>query len=447
MNLTQYFEQLKLDNPQRYFSSISTSQLNNMAIGIGIVVALFIIYKFWSWSRRRRELLATSFRKREQKPSTNVADFIKPNVPAHVDSQPTPSNAVEIAAETSQVPVAMAQSVVPLASEESRAEPIASVSGWTPNPHPHERKYSSSGYWPTEPKVIEKSNPFEEGKEEYPWADGSDYAFGSATPLLSDLLPTSESGRKDLTKTLRNAGYYSPHAWQNLSAVRYIGIILPILLFGTLLVVVPESLEPYMIAGIVIGPILGWALPTLYVRSKAATRLREIETAMPDMLDLLNMCVSQGMTVPTSLRRVGKEITPVYPALSKELMIVAEQARVGHLSEGLTSLAERVDTPEVHSFSSLMIQTEEMGTSVSEALNDYSDSMRESQKQRADEKANAATFKLLFPTVLCLMPAVFLFLMGPALIDLNAFFTRGGIQGLDQGANAALQQQRTEQAP
>src|SRR5690606_18848444 len=102
----------------------------------------------------------------------------------------------------------------------------------------------------------------------------------------------------------------------------------------------------------------------------------------------------------------------------------------------------RIDSPEVHSFTSLMIQTEQMGTSVSEALNEYSDGMRETQKQRADEKANSATFKLLFPTVLCLMPAVFLFLMGPALIELNRFFASGGTDALSQGANEVLEQQQ-----
>ena len=172
--------------------------------------------------------------------------------------------------------------------------------------------------------------------------------------------------------------------------------------------------------------IFGWALPPLYVRSRAADRLREISNAMPDMLDLLNMCVSQGMTVTSALGRVGRDIEPVYPALGKELKIVKEQAHVGSLDQSLTNLSERVDLPEVHSFSSLLVQTDRMGTSVSEALAEYSDNMRESMKQRADEKANSATFKLLFPTVLCLMPAVYLFLLGPAIVELNRFYEDGG---------------------
>jgi tight adherence protein C len=155
---------------------------------------------------------------------------------------------------------------------------------------------------------------------------------------------------------------------------------------------------------------------------------------MPDMLDLLNMCVSQGMTVPAALTRVSSEIEPVYPALARELKIVTDQSRIGTLEQALRAFSARVDASEVHSFTSLMIQTEQMGTSMSGALTEYSDNMRESFRQRADQKANAATFKMLFPTVLCLMPAVFMFLLGPATIELNEFFRGRGQEILDSNA-------------
>lgn len=272
----------------------------------------------------------------------------------------------------------------------------------------------------------ESRDAFDSIEEEYPYFDQSDYLFGRFTSTLAAMMPTSAEGRQTLTRALRNAGYYSPHAWHNLNAVRYLFMMGPILICGVLLVLVPAEFESPVIVAMVIGTALGWALPGLYVRSKAADRLREIGNGVPDMLDLLNMCVSQGMTVTSALGRVGRDITPVYPALAKEMKIVTEQASVGSLSQSLTNLSRRVDLPEIHSFAALLNQTERMGTSVSEALSEYSDNMRESMKQRADEKANSATFKLLFPTVLCLMPAVYLFLMGPAVVELNRFFQSGG---------------------
>ncbi len=274
-----------------------------------------------------------------------------------------------------------------------------------------------------------------------PIADDSDYVLGAATPSLAELLPESDERKEAVAASLKNAGFYSAHAWHNLAAIRCLGIILPILVCGGLLLVVPEQLEGYVLGSMVVLALLGWSLPTIWIRGRAKRRLEEMGRGMPDMLDLLNMCVSQGMTVPTALARVSKELDPVYPALSKELKIVTDQARVGTLDQALRGFSNRVDLPEVHSFTSLLIQTERMGTSMSEALTEHSDNMRESYRQRADEKANAATFKLLFPTVLCLMPAVFMFLLGPATIELNDFFSGRGRELLD-ASNQGMQVER-----
>jgi len=420
---------------------LTVTQITQLAIGLTALAVCYVFWKLLRWRKNRTQASVNVPRMRQRRPgstrpgSTHAgsghASQLSAAKPEQISVHPDQTE------HQHEQPVAASTEVSEINS--TSASPADLI---TETPVLLEQKYAAGRFWPVEPKMVEKQNAFEADNEEYPWADGSDYTFGTTTPVLSELLPTTDSGRRSLKKSLINAGYYSPHALQNLSAIRYLGIVIPIILFGSLMVLAPEPWEPYLIAALVIGPMLGWALPTLYVRSRATERLREIENAFPDMLDLLNMCVSQGMTVSASLLRVGKEITPVYPALAKELTIVAEQARIGQLSDAVSNLSDRVDTPEVHAFSSLMIQTEQMGTSVSEALNDYSDSMRESQKQRADEKANSATFKLLFPTVLCLMPAVFLFLMGPSLIELNRFFSNGGIDGLNGGATQAIERQR-----
>jgi tight adherence protein C len=270
-----------------------------------------------------------------------------------------------------------------------------------------------------------------------PGVDDSDRTFGSAlNPVLASLLPESPERQEAARKELSAAGYYNPHAVENLAALRYSLIMLSLLVFGGLLLIVPTRLEPMVIAGLVIGPILGWALPMLHIRRKAADRIREIGKAMPDLLDMLNMCVSQGLTVPDALKRILRDFRGVYPALSQELGIVIEQARINDLHSALESFGKRINLPEVHSFTSLLIQTERMGTSITDALTTYSDTMRESLKQRADEKGNRATFRLLFPTVLCLMPAVYLFLLGPAVNELSKFFNEGGRNSLDTGATA-----------
>ena len=282
--------------------------------------------------------------------------------------------------------------------------------------------------------------------EDVPGIDDSDRKFGSLlNPALASLLPESPERREQARKDLLAAGYHTPHAVENLAATRYVYMMLALIVFGAMLLIVPPRLELWAIGGLIVGPLLGWALPMLRVRSQADTRKREIEKAMPDLLDMLNMCVSQGLTVPDSLQRILRDFRDVYPSLSQELSIVTEQTQITNLHTALDNFGKRVDMPEVHSFTSLLIQTERMGTSISEALTTYSDTMRESQRQRADEKGNRATFRLLFPTVLCLMPAVYLFLLGPAVIGLSNFFNQGGRDSLDSGSTAIqrLNTQRT----
>lgn len=272
--------------------------------------------------------------------------------------------------------------------------------------------------------------------KDYPSVDTSDYAFGSSTPVLAAFLPETEDSKKTLARELKQAGDYAPHALENLAATRFLLMIGALLGGGLLVAVLPRVVERPLLVGTLVLAALGWAIPALIVRSRAKTRRTDIELAIPDMMDMLNMCVSQGLTVPDSIARVARDLKPVYPALSQELSIVVDQAKVGTLNEALTNFAERIDIPQVDSFVSLITQTERMGTSVSDALTEYSDTMRESLRQRADERANQASFSLLFPTVFCLMPAVFMFLMGPAIIEMAKFTDAGGLQGLNDGRQA-----------
>lgn len=264
-------------------------------------------------------------------------------------------------------------------------------------------------------------------------ADEGDYTFGSITPSLAVLLPESQTKQQVVKKELIQAGYYEPHAWHNLAAVRYLGLMLPLVIFGAVLAFFgTPGTEWIWLAAMVVGSAMGWALPRLMVRSQAVKRKAEMEQALPDVLDLLNMCTSQGLTLRSGLARVAWETTDVYPAMADELRIVTAQANIDTLEHALTNMNDRVDLPELHAFSSLLIQTEKMGTNVSDALTDYSDGMRATLQQRADQKANTATFKLLFPTVLCLMPAVYMFLLGPAVVELSDFFKGGGINQYNQ---------------
>ena len=148
------------------------------------------------------------------------------------------------------------------------------------------------------------------------------------------------------------------------------------------------------------------------------------------------------MRTLNSLARIAGELADVHPALAQELRIIHLQTQVYSLERALENFARRIDVPDVHAFTSLLIQTERMGTSISASLEQYSDTLRETLRQRADQRANQAAFKLLFPTVLCLMPAVYLFLLGPAVLELSEFFGHGGFDAVSAGSQAAQQLRR-----
>lgn len=270
-----------------------------------------------------------------------------------------------------------------------------------------------------------------------------EFVFGSLTPAIAQLLPESSTRRDAQRRTLLAAGYFSRAAWLNLTAVRFMLAFLSLVITGFWLNMAPPALEPWLLALVVIAPLLMWALPPLIVAMQAGERRLDIERGLPDVLDMLNMAVSQGLTVPQSLRRISSEIAPAHPALAAELGIVNRQAEVGSLFQALRNFGQRIDSPDVSSFTSLLMQSEATGTSITQALSDYSDSIRSSLKERADSRANAASFKLLFPVALCLMPSVFLFLLGPAIVEMSDFFGNraAALQADRDNAMNSLQQQ------
>lgn len=272
-----------------------------------------------------------------------------------------------------------------------------------------------------------------------------DLTFGRATPALAQMLPESASRKQKQRQDLATAGYHTRAAWLNLNATRFVLAFLALVAVGCALLVAPPAAELYLLAAVLAAPLVGWALPPLLVASKAAERKTDIERGLPDALDMLNMGVSQGLTVESALKRIGPEIRSAHPALADELKIVDQQTQMGSLRQALHNFAKRIDSAEVTSFTSLLIQSEATGTSVTRALTEYSDSMRSTFRERADARANAASFKLLFPTVLCLLPSVFLFLLGPPVVSMSDFF--GGtatelIQGRDNAINSLDQAPR-----
>jgi tight adherence protein C len=163
----------------------------------------------------------------------------------------------------------------------------------------------------------------------------------------------------------------------------------------------------------------GWLLPGLFVSVRVTARQKEIQLALPDALDLLVICVEAGLGLNQALIRVAKEIRHVSTLLSDELGTTNFQIRAGiPREESLKNLAERTGVADVRTLVTTMIQTERFGTSIAQSLRVHADTLRLTRKQRAEEAAAKTTIKMIFPLALCVFPALFVVVLGPALIEM-----------------------------
>jgi tight adherence protein C len=165
----------------------------------------------------------------------------------------------------------------------------------------------------------------------------------------------------------------------------------------------------------------GWLTPGILVAIRAQKRQKEIQLALPDALDLLVICVEAGLGLNQALIRVAKEIHHVSTLLSEEIGVTNFQIRAGiPREEALKNLADRTGVPDLRTLVTTMIQTERFGTSIAQSLRVHADTLRLKRKQRAEEAAAKTTIKMVFPLALCVFPALFVVVLGPALIQIYA---------------------------
>jgi len=160
-----------------------------------------------------------------------------------------------------------------------------------------------------------------------------------------------------------------------------------------------------------------------YFSYKARTRQEEIFHNMPDVLDLLAIIVEAGMGLDAALKKVSEEQVLAKTPLASELTQIVSEIMVGlPRAEALRNLYKRTGLEDIKAFTDMMIQSEKFGTSISQGLKSFSESLRTKRMQLAEEAAAKTTIKLVFPLVLCIFPAIFIVLLGPAMITIFKSF-------------------------
>ncbi len=169
---------------------------------------------------------------------------------------------------------------------------------------------------------------------------------------------------------------------------------------------------------------VGWLGPVLHLRQRIRSRQGEIQRMLPDSVDLLVVCVEAGLGLNQALVRVSQEIRHVSPVLGEELSLVNLEIRAGVARhEALRNLGERTGVQELRTLAAMLIQTDRFGTSVGQALRTHAETLRTQRRQRAEEAAAKTTVKLIFPMVLFIFPAMFVVVLGPAIIQMIRVFS------------------------
>ncbi len=168
---------------------------------------------------------------------------------------------------------------------------------------------------------------------------------------------------------------------------------------------------------------IGYLVPDFWLGRKISARQAKIRLGLPDVLDLLVICVEAGLGIDQATARTAQELSKSQPAISDELGIVALEQRAGRAREDAWKhMAERTDVDTVRNLVSILVQAEKFGTSIAKTLRTHSDTLRTQRIQAVEEMASKTTVKLIFPLVLFIFPCLFLVILGPVFILMSESF-------------------------
>jgi tight adherence protein C len=216
----------------------------------------------------------------------------------------------------------------------------------------------------------------------------------------------------DLRAELLSAGMYTVAPRMLLGYRVLAAVVLPVL------ILVASSGQPLdILLALVVGA-LGWMLPLTYVRRRARLRIAEIEHGLPDLVDLLVVTVEAGLGFSGSLRVAADQFAG---PLSDELHLTLQEQAMGlTMSDALLRLLERVETPGMRSFVRSVIQGETLGVSTGTIMRNIALDMRKRRRKAAEERAQKAPIKMLFPLVFLIFPSMFIVLLLPAVFQLES---------------------------
>jgi tight adherence protein C len=180
-------------------------------------------------------------------------------------------------------------------------------------------------------------------------------------------------------------------------------------------------LSPLFVYGMAL--ILGYMGPGFWLSNRIKKRQKRLRLGLPDVLDLLIICIEAGLSMDQATARTAAELSKAQPELCDELSVVVLEQRAGRpRADSWRNMADRTDVDSVRNLVSMLIQSEQLGTSIARTFRIHADTLRTQRVQAVEEAAAKLTVKLLFPLVFFIFPSLFIVVLGPAIISIMATF-------------------------
>ena len=246
----------------------------------------------------------------------------------------------------------------------------------------------------------------------------SGISVGSLVEHFNSVIPKSQAEVSVVKARLIRAGMRTESALKIFNGAKF---LTPVAVCAALWATGAYKLSPFFVYAS--GLALGFLGPDFWLGHMIKKRQSLIRKGLPDVLDLLVICIEAGLSLDQATMRAAEELRFAQPQLCDELGVVVLEQRAGRpRDEAWKHLAERTDVDAVRNLTSMLIQSEQFGTSVGKTLRTHSDTLRTKRVQQVEEAAAKTTIKLIFPLVFFIFPALFLVVLGPSVIIMMESF-------------------------
>jgi tight adherence protein C len=244
------------------------------------------------------------------------------------------------------------------------------------------------------------------------------FSIGGVVEHLESVLPKSQAEVSIALQRLTRAGYRGESAIKVFYGCK---VLTPLLLCVICFVTNLASVGPFFVYASALG--LGFLAPDFWLGRMIKTRQKKMQKGLPDVLDLLVICIEAGLSLDQATARTSTELKGAQPELCDEFGVLVLEQRAGRArADAWKHMGERTGVESLRNLVSVLVQSEQFGTSVAKTLRQHADSLRQQRIQQVEEMAAKTSVKLIFPLVFFIFPALFLVVLGPAVITMMEQF-------------------------